>query len=69
MGNNDDGDDGGVTPELCAAYRDVIINQIAALRKDMEKLDSRTWYILTGIIISILLSLVALSVQILTRGL
>jgi len=66
MGENDDGD--GITPELCAAYRETILTQIKSLKKDIEKVDSRTWYILTGIIISILLSILTLAVNIAARG-
>jgi len=61
--------DGPITTELCKAYRESIINQTKSLKDDIEKVDSRTWYILGGIIISILLSLLTLVVDVVRRGL
>jgi len=68
MGENDDGDGDGVTPELCAAYRETIINQIGGLKKDIEKVDSRTWFILAGIVVSIFIGILSLAMTIATRG-
>jgi len=64
---NDDGNN-GVSPELCNAYRETIVNQIGSLKKDIEKVDSRTWFILAGIIVSILVGVLSLAMTIATRG-
>jgi hypothetical protein len=66
MDENNDGD--GVRPELCAAYRETIVNQIGGLKKDIEKVDSRTWFILAGIIVSIFIGILSLAMTIATRG-
>jgi len=75
MGEDDDrdgggngGGNGGVTPELCSAYRETIVTQIAGLKKDIEKVDSRTWFILTGIVVSILIGILSLAMTIAARG-
>jgi len=71
MGEDDDrdgGGNGGVTPELCTAYRETIVTQIAGLKKDIEKVDSRTWFILTGIVVSILIGILSLAMTIAARG-
>lgn len=69
MGEDDDGNGDGntVSPELCNAYRETIVNQISGLKKDIEKVDSRTWFILTGIIVSILIGILSLAITIATR--
>jgi len=64
---NDDGNN-GVSPELCSAYRETIVNQIGSLKKDIEKVDSRTWFILAGIVVSILVGVLSLAMTIATRG-
>ena len=74
MSKDDDGNGGGngdgntVSPELCDAYRATIVNQIGGLKKDIEKVDSRTWFILTGIVVSILIGILSLAMTIATRG-
>jgi len=67
-GGGNGGGNGGVTPELCSAYRETIVNQIGGLKKDIEKVDSRTWFILTGIVVSILIGILSLAMTIATRG-
>jgi len=65
----DENDDGNtVSPELCNAYRETIVNQIGGLKKDIEKVDSRTWFILAGIIVSIFIGILSLALTIATRG-
>jgi len=65
--DNDDGNN-AVSAELCNAYRETIVNQIGSLKKDIEKVDSRTWFILAGIIVSILVGVLSLAMTIATRG-
>ena len=54
---------GYVAPDLCAAYRDVLKSEIKGLKYNVEKIESRTWQILAGIGISILLTLLSIAVN------
>ena len=67
-GGGSGGGDGGVSPELCSAYRETMVNQITGIKKDIEKVDSRTWYILAGIITSICIGILSLAMTIAMRG-
>jgi len=54
---------GYVTPDLCAAYRDVLKTEIKGLKDDVKKIESRTWQILAGIGVTILLTLLSIALN------
>lgn len=54
---------GYVSPDLCVAYRDVLKTEIKGLKDDVKKIESRTWQILAGIGVSILLTLLSIALN------
>jgi len=60
---NEDDNPGYVTLDLCVAYRDVLKTEIKGLKDDMKKIDSRTWQILAGIGVTILLTLLSIALS------
>lgn len=52
-----------IDPALCAAYREVLKNEITGLKDDMKKIDNRTWQILAGVGVSILLMLLSIAMN------
>lgn len=54
---------GPVTPDLCAAYRETLKLEITGLKDDVKKIDNRTWQILAGIGVTILLTLLSIAVN------
>ena len=54
---------GNITPDLCKAYREVLKTEIKGLKDDVGKIESRTWQILAGIGVSILLTLLSIAMN------
>ncbi len=54
---------GHITTALCDAYREVMKTEIKGLKDDMKKIDNRTWQILAGIGVTILLTLLSISLN------
>lgn len=52
-----------ITTALCEAYRDVLKTEIKGLNEDVKKIESRTWQILAGIGVSILLTLLSIALN------
>ncbi|KKK48960.1 hypothetical protein LCGC14_3139900 [marine sediment metagenome] len=54
---------GHITTALCDAYRDTLKIEITDLKNDVKSIESRTWQILAGIGISILLTLLSIAMK------
>ncbi len=54
---------GHITTALCNAQREVLRNEIKGLKDDMKTIDSRTWQILAGIGITILLTILSMTMK------
>ena len=54
---------GHITTALCDAYRDTLKIEITELKNDVKSIESRTWQILAGIGISILLTLLSIAMK------
>ncbi len=54
---------GHITNALCDAYRDTLKTEITDLKDDMKSIESRTWQILAGIGITILLTLLSMTMR------
>lgn len=54
---------GHITSNLCAAYRDTLKTEITDLKDDVKSIESRTWQILAGIGLSILLTLLSIAMN------
>jgi len=51
---------GHITPDLCKAYRTTLKTEIKDLKDDVKSIESRTWQILAGIGVTILLTLLSI---------
>ena len=60
---NEEDNPGHVSPDLCAAYRDALKTEIKGLKNDVKKIDNRTWQILAGIGVTILLTLLSIAMN------
>ena len=54
---------GHITTALCDAYRDTLKIEITDLKNDVKSIESRTWQILAGIGITILLTLLSIAMK------
>lgn len=54
---------GYIDSKLCKAYRETLKTEIKGLTDDMKKIDNRTWQILAGIGVSILLTLLSIALN------
>ncbi len=54
---------GHITTALCNAQREVLRTEIKGLKDDVKSIENRTWQILAGIGISILLTLLSISMS------
>ena len=54
---------GLINTALCDAYREVLKTEIKGLKDDVKKIDSRTWQILAGIGVTILLTLLSIALN------
>lgn len=54
---------GHITPDLCAAYRATLKTEIKDLKDDVKSIENRTWQILAGIGISILLTILSIALR------
>jgi len=52
-----------INAPLCAAYRETLKTEMTDLKDDMKKIDNRTWQILAGIGISILLTILSIAMN------
>jgi len=63
--NNPSPDD-PVSMELCEAYRKALEDKINDLKDDLKSIDSRTWQILAGVLVTIALAVLTVIVSYLT---
>ncbi len=54
---------GHITTALCDAYRETLKTEITDLRDDVKSIESRTWQILAGIGVTILLNLLFIAMK------
>lgn len=54
---------GHITNALCAAYRDTLQTEIRDLKADVKSIDNRTWQILAGVGVSILLMILSIAIN------
>ena len=52
-----------ITAVLCDAYRETLKGEIKGLNDDVKKIESRTWQILAGIGVSILLTILSIALN------
>jgi len=58
--------DDPVSLELCEAYRKALEDKINDLKDDLKSIDSRTWQILAGVLVTIALAVLTVIVSYLT---
>ncbi len=64
MTDDQEGDNPGhITTALCNAQREVLQTEIKGLKDDVKSIENRTWQILAGIGVSILLTLLSISMN------
>ncbi len=54
---------GHITTALCNAQREVLRTEIKGLKDDVKSIESRTWQILAGIGITILLTILSITMK------
>ena len=54
---------GHIDIALCKAYREALKGEIKGLNDDVKKIESRTWQILAGIGVSILLTILSIALN------
>lgn len=54
---------GHITNVLCDAYRENLKTEIVDLKSDMKRIEDRTWQILAGIGVSIILTLLNIAMN------
>jgi len=54
---------GSITPDLCKAYRDVLKTEVKGLKDDVKTIEGRTWQILAGIGVTILLTILSIALN------
>ncbi len=59
-GDEKEDNPGHITTALCKAQREVLRNEIKGLKDDVKTIDSRTWQILAGIGVTILLTIMSI---------
>jgi len=61
--DGDGGNPGHITIALCNAQREVLRTEIKGLKDDVKSIESRTWQILAGIGVTILLNLLFIAMK------
>ena len=57
------GNPGHITLTLCEAYRGALDDKVAGLEKNLVRMESRQWALLTGTILTILLTILSIYVN------
>ena len=55
---------GHVTPDLCEAYRGALSGQVTDIKDNLKRIEGRQWAMLTGVILTIVLTILGICVQV-----